>query len=97
MPVWGDFFFWTPAFWFVDPLSGVKIMNIREEIIKALDTLSEDSLEGVLEYVRFIQEPEEVDPTEEEKAIIARGKAEIAHGDSINWRDLKKELDKDAL
>jgi len=65
-------------------------MNIREEIIKALDTLSEESLEGVLEYVKFIQEPEEVEPTQEEIAIIARGKAEIARGDLVDWRDLKK-------
>jgi hypothetical protein len=72
-------------------------MNIREEIIKALDTLSEESLEGVLEYVKFIQEPEEVEPTEEEIAIIARGKAEIASGDSVDWRGLKEELEKDAL
>ena len=72
-------------------------MNIREEIIKALDRLSEDSLEGVLEYVKFIQEPEEVEPTAEEIAIIARGKAEIAREDLVDWRDLKAELDKDAL
>jgi hypothetical protein len=72
-------------------------MNIREEIIKALDTLSEESLEGVLEYVKFIQEPEEVEPTAEEITIIARGKAEIASGDMVDWRDLKKELEKDAL
>ncbi|MFZ5449760.1 MAG: hypothetical protein ACOZFS_14110 [Thermodesulfobacteriota bacterium] len=72
-------------------------MNIREEIIKALDKLSEESLEGVLEYVKFIQEPEEVEPTEEEIAIIARGKAEIASGDLVDWRNLKKELEKDAL
>jgi hypothetical protein len=72
-------------------------MNIREEIIKALDTLSEDSLEGVLDYVKFIQEPEEVEPTEEEIAIIARGKAEIASGDLVDWRGLKEELEKDAL
>ena len=65
-------------------------MNIREKIIKALDRLSEDSLEGVLEYVKFIQEPEEVEPTAEESAIIARGKADIACGDLVDWRDLKK-------
>ena len=72
-------------------------MNLREEIIKNLGTLSEDALEGVLEYIRFIQEPEEVEPTEEEIAIIARGKAEIASGDLVDWRDLKKELENDAL
>jgi predicted transcriptional regulator len=72
-------------------------MSTREEIIKNLDTLSEDALEGVLEYIRFIQEPEEVEPTEEEIAIIARGEREIATGDFVNWRDLKKELEKDEL
>ena len=72
-------------------------MNIREEIIKNLDTLREEDLEGVLDYIRFIQEPEEVEPTEEEIAIIARGKEEIASGDLVDWRDLKKELEKDAL
>jgi len=72
-------------------------MNLREEIIKNLGTLSEDALEGVLEYIRFIQEPEEVEPTAEEIAIIARGKAEIASGDLVDWRDLKKELENDAL
>jgi hypothetical protein len=72
-------------------------MNIREEIIKSLNNLSEDDLEGVLEYIRFIQEPEEVEPTEEERAIIARGKEEIASGDLVDWRDLKKELEKDAI
>ncbi len=72
-------------------------MNIREEIIKNLDTLSEDALEGVLEYIHFIQEPEEVEPTAEEVAAIARGKQEIARGEVVRWRDLKKELEEDAL
>jgi hypothetical protein len=72
-------------------------MNLREEIIKNLDTLSEDSLEGVLEYIRFIQEPEEVEPTSEEVAAIARGKQEIARGEVVRWRDLKKELEENVL
>jgi hypothetical protein len=76
---------------------GVSAMDLRAEIIKNLDTLSEDALEGVLEYIQFIQEPEEVEPTAEEIAIIARGKAEIASGDLVDWRDLKKELEKDAV
>jgi hypothetical protein len=67
-------------------------MNIREEIIKNLDTLSEDDLEGVLEYIRFIQEPEEVEPTAEDAAAIARGKQEIARGEVLSWRDIRKKL-----
>jgi len=66
-------------------------MNLRAEIIKNLDTLSDDALEGVLEYIHFIQEPEEVEPTAEEIAIIARGKAEIAKGEVVWWWDIKSE------
>ena len=44
----------------MDTPMGVSAVNLREEIIKNLDTLSEDALEGVLEYIQFIQEPEEV-------------------------------------
>ena len=66
-------------------------MNIREEIKKGLETLPEEALEGVLEYVRFIQEPEEVVPSEAEVKVIARGKAEIARGEVVRWRDIKKD------
>ena len=76
---------------------GVSAMNLREEIIKNLGTLSEDALEGVLEYIKFVQEPEEVEPTEKEIEAIARGKEEIARGEVVRWRDLKKELDNNAL
>jgi len=54
-------------------------------------------LVGVLEYIRFIQEPEEVEPKPEEVAAIARGKQEIARGEVVRWRDLKKELEENAL
>lgn len=64
-------------------------MNIREEIIKSLNNLSEDALEGVLEYIRFIQEPEEVEPTEEELKTIAKGEEAYAKGEYVRWRDIK--------
>jgi hypothetical protein len=72
-------------------------MNLREEIINSLDSLSEEALEGVLEYIRFIQEPAEVEPTVEEVAAIARGKKEIAKGEVVSWRELKKELEENAV
>ena len=75
-----------------EEIKEVSAMNLRAEIIKNLDTLSEDALEGVLEYNQFIQEPEEVEPTAEEIAIIARGKEEIARGEVMPWRDIKGEL-----
>lgn len=52
-------------------------MNPGEENIKNLDS---------------IQEPEEVEPTEEEIEAIARGKEEIAQGELVCWRDIKREL-----
>jgi len=67
-------------------------MNTREEIKKVIDTLPEEALEGVLDYVRFIQEPEEVEPTEEEIKAVARGKEEIARGEVVRWRDIKKNV-----
>lgn len=65
-------------------------MNIREEINRILDNLSEDSLEAVLAYARFISEPEEVEPTAEELKAITKGKEEIAKGEMVRWRDIKK-------
>ena len=67
-------------------------MNIREKIKKALEKLPDEALEGVLEYVRFIQEPEEVEPSEAEVKAIARGKAEIARGEVVTCRDIKKNV-----
>lgn len=64
-------------------------MNIREEINKVLDSLPEESLESVLEYARFIQEPEEVEPTEAERKAIAQGREEYAKGEYVAWRDIK--------
>ncbi len=67
-------------------------MNLREEIIKSLNNLSEEDLEGVLEYINFIQEPEEVEATEDEIAAIARGEEEYRRGEFVSWRDIKKEI-----
>jgi len=64
-------------------------MNIREELNKVLDNLPEESLEAVLEYARFIQEPEEVEATEAEMKAIARGREEYAKGEYISWRNIK--------
>jgi hypothetical protein len=71
---------------------GASAMSLREEIIKNLNTLSQEALEGVLEYIKFIQEPEEVEPTADEIEAVARGKEEIAKGEVVRWRDIKSEL-----
>ena len=71
---------------------GVAALNLRAEIIKNLDTLSEDALEGVLEYIQFIREPEELEPAEGDLKAIAQGEKAYAKGEYVRWRDIKSEL-----
>ena len=68
-------------------------MSIREELIKAIEAMDEENLEAVLDYVRLLQEPEEVEPTEEERTAITRGREEIARGEYVRWRELKRNGD----
>ncbi|NSW83182.1 MAG: hypothetical protein HPY90_07890 [Syntrophothermus sp.] len=68
-------------------------MSIREELLKAIEAMSEEDLRAVLDYVRLLQEPEEVEPTEEEREAIARGREEYARGEYMKWRGLKRSCD----
>jgi predicted transcriptional regulator len=63
-------------------------MNIREEVDKALDGLPEDALEGVLEYIQFIMGS--VEPSEEERMAIKRGREEFSKGEFVDWEDVKR-------
>ena len=36
---------------------------IREKILEAIEKLKDEELEGVLDYIKLIQEPEEIEPT----------------------------------
>jgi len=65
--------------------------DIKEKIVKALDRLPPDVLEGVLEYVEFVSEPETVTPTPDELEAIRRGKEEYNKGEYVRWRDLKRD------
>jgi hypothetical protein len=59
--------------------------------VKALGKLPPESLEGVIEYVEFIGEPETVEATAEELEAIRRGDEEYRKGEFIRWRDLKRD------
>ncbi len=67
-----------------------KKMDIREEVNKALDVLPEDALEGVLEYIQFITGPPEVEPSEEERKAIKRGREEFSRGEYVNYEDIRR-------
>jgi hypothetical protein len=48
-------------------------MDLREELNKAPDRLPKETLDGVIEYIRFVMEPSELEPTEEELRVISPG------------------------
>ena len=70
--------------------SAVTTREIKERIVKVLDQLPPESLEGVLEYIEFIREPEEVTPTADELEAIKRGEEEYNRGEFVRWRDIKR-------
>jgi hypothetical protein len=67
-----------------------KKMNIREEVNQALDALPEEALDGVLEYIQFITGPPEVEPSEEERRAIKRGREEFSRGEYVNYEDIRR-------
>ncbi len=64
--------------------------GMGEDILTARDLLSDEAREGVWEYLKFIQESEEVEPTQKERRAIARGEEDMARGEVVRWRDRKK-------
>ena len=59
---------------------------IREKILEAIEKLKDEELEGVLAYIKLIQEPEEIEPTQEEKEAIKQGREDFQKGDFIIWK-----------
>ncbi len=64
-------------------------MSVREELMKAIEAMDEESLEAAFDYVRLLQEPEAVEPSAEERAVMARGREEFARGECAKWRGPK--------
>jgi len=64
-------------------------MSVRKDIVELIKVMTEEELEAVRDYIYFLREPEEVEPTEEERKALARGRAEYASGEYVRWRDIK--------
>ena len=65
---------------------GVVMSVIRDKILEAIEKLKDEELEGVLAYIKLIQEPEEIEPTQEEKEAIKQGREDFQKGDFIIWK-----------
>jgi hypothetical protein len=62
-------------------------MTLREAVIKEIEGLSEEALEGVLEYIKCMKEPPEDDAKEEGLALIVQGEGDYASGDFVAWEE----------
>lgn len=65
-------------------------MSIRDELIKAINGMSEEELQAVRDYINLLREPEEVEPTDEELEALTKGRAEFERGEYVRWRDIKR-------
>ncbi|HTE86894.1 MAG TPA: hypothetical protein VK821_19445 [Dehalococcoidia bacterium] len=61
------------------------------QLVELIDD-DEDSLEEAIDYLRWLasDEPEELTPEEWES--VRKGEAQIARGEWVSWKDLKREL-----
>lgn len=60
---------------------------IREKELVLIPKKEYEELLGIKKLIKVVE------PTAEEKKIIARGRRAIKRGDYVSWEDLKKELD----
>jgi hypothetical protein len=63
---------------------------VKEELLKQLDSLSEEKLSEVLDFARLLQEPPE-ELTEEELKEVQAGQEEFARGEWVRWEDIRRE------
>ena len=72
--------------------------TIKRVAKELLDSLPEEKLKETITFMRFLQEKEEWEATEEilkDKKLMAawkKGKKEVDEGKSENWENVKKRL-----
>jgi hypothetical protein len=62
---------------------------IRDELYQLVESLPEEELSQVLDFVRvLLEEPEEL--TEEEWQDVAEGDKEAQRGEWVKWEDIRR-------
>jgi len=64
-------------------------VSIREELIKAIETMEEEDLEELLEYARWLK-ADKVELSPEERKELEEAKAEVARGEVVPWRPIQQ-------
>jgi hypothetical protein len=59
--------------------------NIRQEVIKTIQKLDDENLLAVREYIQFIRDAGDEQPTNEDLESISIGRQEYARGEFVTW------------
>ena len=68
-------------------------MTTRDDLLHLVDELDEDAVGELLDYAHWLAANEDEPLTEEERARVQAGKAEIARGDYVTLEELRHKLD----
>lgn len=64
-------------------------MSIREELLKTIEALSEEDLEELFEYARWLK-AEKVELSPEERQELEEARAGVARGEVVPWRAIQR-------
>ncbi|MDI7247280.1 MAG: hypothetical protein QME92_07395 [Bacillota bacterium] len=64
-------------------------MSLREELLKAIDAMTEEDLEELLEFARWLRADKE-ELTPDEKRELEEARAEVARGEVVSWREIRR-------
>jgi hypothetical protein len=60
--------------------------QVRQDLMRRLETLSDEHVMALLEYIDFIRDSQDADPTEDDLQAITKGREEYARGEYVEWR-----------
>ena len=75
-----------------------KPTDLRRKLIDAIDTLSKERLRTAADFIRYLQELESDEATEELLRIpgaveaIEEGMRDVAEGRAVNWRKVRRDV-----
>jgi hypothetical protein len=66
-------------------------MTTKDDLHHLVDELDDDAVGELLDYAQWLSQPEDT-LTDEERARVETGKAEIASGDYVSLEELRRKL-----
>lgn len=66
-----------------------RSMSLREELFKTIEAMTEEDLEELLEYARWLRADKE-ELTPDEKRELEEARAEVAREEVVSWREIRR-------